>query len=194
GQVFNGLLSERATRMQNSSVLLASDFALKRVIATHLDPAHFDAATLASAALNYQSRIGVELVWITDESGVLLAVSPGQAHLGQSMAALPTLKEAIETEDAATGIAEIDGVLFHLVAVPVLGPDVIGFLVLGHVVDDALAARLKTDTGADISFLTADRMYASSWMPPLRAQFVPTGDFRVQVLKAPPAARLPPLT
>src|SRR5262249_32258138 len=30
GQVFNGLLSERATRLQNSSVLLASDFALKR--------------------------------------------------------------------------------------------------------------------------------------------------------------------
>jgi class 3 adenylate cyclase len=76
----------------------------------------------------------------------------------------------------------------------VLGPDVIGYLVLGHVIDDALAARLKTDTGADISFLTADRMYASSWMPPSRTQFVPNGAFRAQLLKAPPEDRLQLLT
>ena len=194
GQVFKGLMDERAARLSNSSVLLASDFALKRVIATHLDPARYDAATLSSAAGNYQTRIGVELVWITDESGVLLAVSPGDAHIGHSMATLPPLKQAIDSGEAASGIAEIDGSLFQLVAVPVLAPDVIGYLVLGHVIDDALATRLKIDTGTDISFLTEDRLFASSWMPATRDRFVPTGEFRARLLRAEAADRLRLLT
>ena len=194
GQVFDRLMNERATRLQNSSVLLASDFALKRVIATHLDRATYDADTLASAALSYQTRIGVELVWITDEDGVLLAVSPGDAHIGRSMASLTPLREAIETQDSATGIAAIDGRLFQLVAVPVLGPDVIGFLLLGHVIDDAFAARLKSDTASDVSFVTDDRVFASSLPPPSREKYLPSGEFRAGLLRADADHRLSLLT
>jgi class 3 adenylate cyclase len=190
GQVFNGLMTERAARLRSNALLLTSDFALKQVIATHLDPSKFDAGTLISAAENYQTRIGVELLWITDESGVLLGASPGMSHLGHSMATLPPLKKSIETQEAATGIAEIDGALFQLVTVPVLAPDVIGYLVLGHVIDDAFAARLKTDTGTEISFLTDDRVFASSWLPTVRDRFVPTGEFRARLLAAGPAERL----
>ena len=50
GQVFDGLLAERAARLETNSILLASDFALKSVVATHFDPANYDPATLASAA------------------------------------------------------------------------------------------------------------------------------------------------
>jgi adenylate cyclase len=194
GQVFEGLMQERAARLRNSSILLASDFALKRVIATHFDPASYDAETLTSAALSYQERIGVELVWITDEAGAVLAMSPGDAHIGHSMTSLAPLKEAIETEEAVTGIAEIDGHLFQIAAVPVFGPDVIGFLLLGHVIDDALAMRLKADTGSDISFVTEDRLFASSWLPAARQQYVPTGEFRKSLLEADENQRLRLLT
>ena len=194
GQVIRQLMAERATRLQNNSVLLASDFALKRVIATHLDPTKYDAGTLSSAAESYQSRIGVELLWITDETGVLLGVSPGETHLGHSMAMLPPLHEAIETAESTTGIAEIDGTLFQLVVVPVLAPDVIGYLVLGHAIDDTLAARLKDDTSTHVSFLTTERLFASSWAAAPREQFVPTGEFRAKLLGAPPADRLRLLT
>jgi adenylate cyclase len=190
GQVFDRLFKERSARLQSSSTLLASDFALKRVIATHLDRTTYDAATLASAADSYQTRIGVELVWITDESGVLLAMSPGDAHVGHSMGALSPLRQAIESEEPAAGIAEIDGQLFQLVAVPVFAPDVIGFLLLGHVIDDALATGLKADTASDISFVTDDRVFASSWPPGARERFVPSGDFRKRLLGASPANRL----
>ena len=79
GQVFESLLQERAVRLQSNSTLLANDFALKRVFATHFDPANYDAETLASAGLSYRHRLGVELVWMTDESGTLLAASPARA-------------------------------------------------------------------------------------------------------------------
>ena len=123
GQVFDGLMQERAARLKTSSTLLASDFALKRVIATHFDRATYEPETLASAALSYQRRTGVELLWITDESGALLTASPARAQRDVSIATLSPLKEALETQEASSAIVEVDGALFQLVAVPVLGPE-----------------------------------------------------------------------
>src|SRR5215831_11766915 len=164
GQVFVSLLAERATRLETNSTLLAGDFALKRVYATHFDPASYDAETLASAGLSYRQRLGVQLVWMTDEAGNLLAASPERGRPGQSLAHFSPLKEALESQSAATGLVEVDGKLMQMVAVPVLGPEVIGFLLLGQVVDDPVAARLKQDTRSDITFLSASQVYASSWM------------------------------
>ncbi len=194
GQVFDGLMTERAARLETNSILLASDFALKRVIATHFDPATYDRATLASAALSYQSRIGVELIWITDEAGVLLANSGVTRQGHRSLAEFSPLKEALESQQAAGAIAEVDGVLFQLVAVPVFGPDVIGFLLLGQPIDDVLAKRLKLATGADISFLTQDRIFASSWPAPVRDRSVPAGEHRSALLDAQAAQRTALLT
>jgi len=163
GQVFASQLEERAVRLQTNSILLASDFALKRVFATHFDAARYDAETLASAGLSYRQRLGVQLVWMTDEAGALLAASPSGKPLGQSLAAFAPLREAIERQAAVTGIVEVDGKLYQMVAVPVFGPDVIGFLMLGQVIDDSVAARLKNDTHSDVAFLTASHVFASSW-------------------------------
>ena len=163
GQVFASQLEERAVRLRTNSTLLAGDFALKRVFATHFDPEKYDAATLASAGQSYRQRLGVQLVWMTDEAGMLLAASPAGKPLGQSLATLAPLSEAIESQAAVTGIVDVDGKLYQMVAVPVLGPDVIGFLLLGQVIDDSVAARLKEDTHSDIAFLTASHVFASSW-------------------------------
>jgi adenylate cyclase len=163
GQVFASQLEERAVRLQTNSTLLASDFALKRVFATHFDPERYDAETLASAGLSYRQRLGVQLVWMTDEAGTLLAASPAGKPLGQSLAAFAPLREAIESQAAVTGIVEVDEKIYQMVAVPVLGPDVIGFLMLGQVIDDSVASRLKKETHSDIAFLTASHVFASSW-------------------------------
>jgi adenylate cyclase len=192
GQVFERFMKERATRLQTNSTLLASDFALKRVIATHFDPLNYDPDTLASAGLSYRQRIGVELVWMTDEAGKLLAASPGNSRVGQSIAHLSPLREALQNEDAAAAVVQIDGKLFQLVAVPVFAPDVIGFLLLGHAIDDSVASALKSDTGSDITFLTYSRVFASTWTvagrgellglnPPSSGEGVSSGPFLVNL-------------
>jgi adenylate cyclase len=172
GQVFESLMKERAARLQTNSTLLASDFALKRVIATHFDPVNYDPATLASAGLSYRQRIGVELVWMTDEAGTLLAASPANRRVNQSIAQLSPLRKALETEEATTAVVQVDDGLYQLVAVPVFAPDVIGFLLLGQAIDDSVAARLKADTGSEITFLTPTRVFASSWAPSRRNMLV----------------------
>ncbi len=166
GQVFRRLVAERAARLRTNSTLLAGDFALKRAIAT------YDESTLTSVALNYQRRIGVDLLWITDEKGVLLADSRGRRKAGETPFA-GVLRDALAGGGATAVIAELDGGLFQIVAVPVLGPDVIGGLVLATSIDDATARQLRRETGSVISFLTAERLFASSLSSRWRAQLFP---------------------
>jgi adenylate cyclase len=188
GEVFEDLFRERAIRLETNSVLLASDFALKKVLATYYDPELYDPDTLASAALSYQGRIGVELLWIVDDTGMLLAGASG-AQGSLSIADFSPLKEALDTEEVSTAIAAVDGALYQLIAVPVLGPDVMGFLVLGQAIDDALARRLRENTGSDISFLTETRVFASSWPAERRDRILPAGAQRTALLRADAAER-----
>ncbi|HEV8330502.1 MAG TPA: adenylate/guanylate cyclase domain-containing protein [Steroidobacteraceae bacterium] len=183
GEVFEALLKERGARLQTNSILLASDFALKSAVATHFDPSTYEPATLASAAQSWQERIGVDLFWITDELGTVLVASSQKDRSGEELEALSPLREAIDSEEPAAGIAEIDGQLFQLVAVPVFAPDVIGFLLLGEAIDDRFAARLKGSTGTDVSFLTQDRVFASSWATDKRGRVIPSPTARTALLR-----------
>jgi adenylate cyclase len=177
GQVFQGLVKERSARLLTNSFLLAGDFALKRVLAT------YDATTLTSAALSYQQRIGVDLLWITDEQGVLLADAQGRQRSGRALVNFSPVKEALATGESASTIGEIDSALFQLIAVPVLGPDVIGFLVLGQSIDDAFAEQLEQDTGSHISFLTPERLFASSLPPAERERLSSAGALAPTMLR-----------
>ena len=172
GQVFQQLLKERAERLRTNSILLAGDFALKRVVAPL---SGYDAETLASVAFNYQQRIGVDLLWITDEEGRLRSDSSGKLQSGKAVDSLSPLTEALKTGEATTAISEVNGTLFQLVAVPVLGPDVIGFLLLGQEINNTLAGQLEKDTGSHVSFLTPTRVFASSWPPLAQEQMFPAG-------------------
>ncbi len=183
GEVFEGLLKERGARLETNSILLASDFALKSAVATHFDPSTYEPETLASAAQSWQERIGVDLFWITDELGTVLVASSEKDRRGEELEEVSPLKEAIETEEPVAGIAELDGQLFQLVAVPVFAPDVIGFLLLGEAVDDRFAGRLKRSTGTDVSFLTQDRVFASSWAADRRGRVIPSPETRSALLR-----------
>ena len=182
GEVFEVLLKERGARLETNSILLASDFALKSAVATHFDPSTYEHATLASAAQSWQERIGVDLFWITDELGTVLVASSKKDRRDEGIEEMSPLKEAIDSEEPAAGIAEIDGQLFQLVAVPVFAPDVIGFLLIGEAIDDRFAGRLKGSTGTDVSFLTQDRVFASSWETAKRGRVIPSPTARSALL------------
>jgi adenylate cyclase len=168
-QVFRRLIEERAERLQSNSELLASDFALKRVVVT------YDSSTLRSVALNYQRRIAVDLLWITDERGILLADSRGSQENNRPLARFSPLAEALGTGAAASAVAEVEGELFQLVAVPVLAPGVIGFVVVGEGIDDETARQLRDETGSQVSFLTQQHLFASSWSTVERQHMMSAG-------------------
>lgn len=166
GEVFRQLLAEREDRLTSNSVLLTGDFALKRAVAT------YDPATLATVAVNYRERSGVDLLWILDESGHVLADAAGREPAGTDLAERAPIAAAHASGKPAVAIAAVGDGLVQLVAVPVMGPDMIGMLVLGTAIDDDTARALETRTGSSVTFLTAERLYASSWDAGTRGRLV----------------------
>ncbi len=150
----------------SNSILLTGDFALKRALAT------YDPATLATVAVNYRERSGVDLLWVLDEQGQMLADAAGREPAGSKAADRPAIAAARTSGKPAAAIAAVGDGLVQLVAVPVLGPEMIGLLVLGTAIDDATARDLETRTGSSVTFLTADRLFASSWDPATRGRLV----------------------
>ena len=121
GEVFRQLLAEREERLTSNSVLLTGDFALKRALAT------YDPATLATVALNYRERSGVDLLWILDEQGHVLADAAGREPAGSNAGDRPPIATARATAKPAAAIAAVGDGLVQLVAVPVLGPDAVSY-------------------------------------------------------------------
>lgn len=175
GNVFRGLIAERAERLIGETSLLAGDFALKRAIAT------YDPETLASVAANHGDRIGVDLLWIIDERGRLLATSAGVRETGRDLTGLAPLAAAMRTDTPAVGVTELDERLVQLAVVPVFGPDPIGYLLAGAAIDDAMAHQLHASTGPSVSFVSPSRLFASSLSEPERMQL-----FRDGAILAPP--------
>ena len=161
--VFARLLRERQDLLVAGSRLLAADFALKRALAT------YDPATLTSVAVNYRQRIGADLLWITDDGATLLADSEGVLLPGQSIAAIPGIADALASREPTGALAEVDGELLQLVAVPVLGPDPIGLLILAERIDDSTATALRESTGSEVAFTQGERLLAASWPQPVRS-------------------------
>jgi adenylate cyclase len=179
GDVYRGLMAERAARLLGETSLLAGDFALKRAIAT------YDPATLLSVAQNHRDRIGVTLLWITDENGHLLAASGRAPNAHEPVTTLAPLAEAMSNSEApAVAVTEVGHGLVQLVAVPVFGPDPIGYLLAGEAIDDATAQQLQANSGPAVSFLTSAHLFATSWPAAERDQLFPGGAVGLPALQA----------
>jgi adenylate cyclase len=178
GEVYRGLMAERADRLLGETSLLASDFALKRAIAT------YDPDTLTSVAENHRDRIGVDLLWIMDEKGRRLAASGRGADAEAPVTTLAPLAQAIHTAAPAVAVTAVGHGLVQVVAVPVFGPDPIGYLLAGEAIDDGTSQQLQANNGPAVSFLTRARVFASSWPSAEREQLFPGGAIGPPALQA----------
>lgn len=172
GRVFTALLDERAERLATLTEMLARDFAFKRAVAT------YDSDTLVSMAGNERYR-AVDLLWITDASGKLLADFSGRRAPGLAVGGVEPLAAAMraDSDRPDRAVSAVDGRLLELVAAPVLGPDdePIGWLLAGDAIDDPTAEQLRRATGPSLSFATASTVFASSLSAATRQALFPDG-------------------
>ena len=141
-RVFARQLDQNAEKLKLAARVLASDFAFREAIATH------DNQTIASVLTNHGARIGADAMLFVDLDGKVISDTL-RPQAGAHAFEYPAL---ISGHAANASMEVLDGHAFQLVAVPVLAPLPIGWVVMGFAVDDALARDLRQLTELEVSF------------------------------------------
>ncbi|MEE2002772.1 EAL domain-containing protein [Alkalimonas sp. MEB108] len=143
--VFSQLLADRSVQLGQSVQVLAADFGFRQAVATS------ESATIQSVLENHGSRIDAQLVVLLSPQGDLLASTRDELTEHQLSALLQSGQQALA--GLHSSILPLAGQAYQLVLVPVRAPNVIAWVGMGFVLDDALALQLKAITGLDISFV-----------------------------------------
>ena len=89
----------------------------------------------------------------TDPAGVLVARTDRPSATGDDLSADPIVRRALDGEDSATLWRQGDQ-LFTAVAVPMqTGPELVGVLVAGYGLNEAVASQIRKLTHSEIAFL-----------------------------------------
>ena len=120
-----------------------------------------DPPTVQPIAEEYQTRIGSDLMVVTDPAGRVLAQA-GRLRMPDGPAPRDAIKGATEGHEVVSLWPHEGGVL-QVVSVPSFtGPELIGTVSVGFSLDEQTANRFKALTNSEIAFVVNGRVQAST--------------------------------
>lgn len=140
-RVFTQLLEIREEQLNQSASVLADDFGFRQAVATG------DENTILSALVNHGQRVAADLITLLSPTGDVVVTTHEIASPETLMSMSTTNRET------DFGLIVAEGNIYQLVVVPVRAPHLIGYVVLGFVVDDSLATQLYQLTNTQITFI-----------------------------------------
>ncbi|HYL03638.1 MAG TPA: EAL domain-containing protein [Steroidobacteraceae bacterium] len=139
------LLRFRAGQLANGVAVTAADFGFREAVASG------DTLTILSAARNNARRIGADIVLVLDTHGRVLASSaPAAAGADRALEAL--IGEGTGARDQPAFMV-FGPSSYEIVLAPVRTPEVIAWVAMGFVADDALARRIQDLVGSEVALL-----------------------------------------
>jgi diguanylate cyclase (GGDEF)-like protein len=135
-------MRSRADQLANTVSVLASDFAFREAVASK------DTATMLSAATNHAQRVGADLVVLTDSDGRLQT-----SNSNYVAAHAATIEKLVNSEARAhedVHLVVLGDHLYQFVVAPIHAPLTIGWVAMGFLVDDALAAQVRDQVGGEV--------------------------------------------
>lgn len=158
-RVWERFFEQRGSQLLENAAVLADDFGFKSAVASG------DPPTMRSVLANHGSRVGAEYALLLSPQGRLMA-SLGSAPAAEQEAAVMPLLAQARGQGYAMAVIEMDASLYRMTLVPVLAPDLIGWVGIGTDFGDAFARDFRGVTGLDASFFTIQddhpRVHASS--------------------------------
>jgi diguanylate cyclase (GGDEF)-like protein len=144
-RVFNLLREDNNRQLAQSASILSSDFAFRKAIAT----ADYD--TVVSTLANHGARIKADVMLLASTDSKIIAdtLPAGQSFEFQGLITLA------EQQRQADAMVVLDGVLYQMVVVPVLGPLPIAWLIVGFAIDDKFVHNLQSLTALNVSFISS---------------------------------------
>lgn len=145
-RVFNLLREDNNQQLIQSASIMSSDFAFRKAIATA------DYGTVVSTLNNHGARIKADVMLLVGIDGKMIADTQPAGHAEQSIQ-FQQLIAIAEQQRQASAMMVLDGGLYQMVVVPVLGPLPIAWLIVGFSIDDKFVRNLQSVTALNVSFL-----------------------------------------
>lgn len=152
--VLRQLLDERGKQLRDNVSILTADFGFRSAVATE------DANTLISVLANHGDRAGADMVLLTDPQGTLLASSH---HARGTALPFEAAWRQARDEAGSVGVVLEDGRPYQFVLLPVMAPNLIGWVGMGFLLDEALAGEIANLTRLSASFVVDAGASAQPW-------------------------------
>jgi len=153
---FNATIADRDENLAIAGDALSRDFAFRQAWNT-------DRLTLLSAMENLRDRlVTADFIALVDaDSQQLLADTRRPDIEGITPEWLPLIRqaEALDRQGEypeAADVIVLDGLPYHLTVLPLLTPDLVGWVILGFEVGATFTEEFKQSVSADVSVLVAD--------------------------------------
>ncbi len=153
-RVFQRVLQQNQTRLEQGVTILSGDFAFRTAIATN------DRGTIDSVLRNHGARVNADVMLLVGLDQIVRVDTLAVSRTGQAFE-FPVLIEQAVRDGKASTITKLDAQLYQLVVVPVLAPEAIAWVAMGFRIDDATAREFKQLSGLDVSF--ASHAAAGAW-------------------------------
>lgn len=167
-RVFDALMDRREVELAQAASLVSGDFAFKTAYSLRHVP------TMATALKNLRDRIHADVAVMVGLDRIPFAGDPDIADPTAARAFIHLADLAAATRNGtASSIEFVQGRPLQLVAVPLMAPVPVAWILLGFKISDELAGELKELTGAEVTFGRGAgsgwNVIASTLAPPLRS-------------------------
>ena len=145
--VWQAIQKDRFDKLKLGVRVLANDPYFKAALAER------DQATTLDSLGERGQDLAADFMMATDSAGVLVARTDRPSATGEALSGDPIVHRALEGEESATLWRQGDQ-LFTAVAVPMqTGPELVGVLVAGYGLNEAVASQIRRLTHSEIAFL-----------------------------------------
>ena len=157
-QIFEKLIEQRNQQITNAAAIVSRDHAFQEAFAG----ADQDRPTTLSALESLQGRVKADVVLIASLEKELL-FDTHQPDLHGVPFPFPKLIDEAETTESAYAFVRLGNELYAMAVTPLLAPDPIAWLCPGFRIDDDFAREIKTYTHLEITFLSAQTFFATTF-------------------------------
>ena len=145
--VWQAIQADRFNKLKLGVRVLANDPYFKAALAER------DQATTLDSLGERGQDLGADFMMATDAQGVLVARTDRPSAPRDNLASDPLVRRALDGDDAATLWRQGDR-LYSAVAVPMqTGPALVGVLVAGYGLNEAVAAQIRRLTRSEVAFV-----------------------------------------
>ncbi|MBU2237104.1 MAG: diguanylate cyclase, partial [Gammaproteobacteria bacterium] len=143
--VFDLFLEARAEQLTKGVEILTSDFGFKQAVATR------ETGTIRSVLQNHGARINADISVLVSPQGELITATQ-ELNISNTIAELVFAARRSGGSSISTMIA-LNNQAYQLVLVPIKAPNLVAWVGMAFLLDQALAEQIKNVTGLDISFV-----------------------------------------